>query len=74
MGLLSGLFGGGNYVTVKVKGALNPIIGKNVEEKKFEKIEEMERQGYVLVGCTGQDVSGGFIVDCIEYTLVFRRA
>ncbi len=69
-----------NFVTVKVRGSLRPTFGKNVEEKKMEKIEEMEDQGYTLVNSTGQQLDygngllGGLFGDkMIEYTLVFRK-
>ncbi|MDE5602062.1 MAG: hypothetical protein K2J16_06150 [Clostridia bacterium] len=74
-----GLFNS-KYTTVKVSGSLTPILGKNVEQKKAEKIAEMESQGYTLVSCTGlkHNGGGGFITgfmggNIVEYTLVFEK-
>jgi len=76
-----GLFGNSGYTTVKVVGSLRPMFGKNVDQKKVEKIDEMERQGYELVSCTAKQLGGGggflggFLSDgnTIEYTMVFRK-
>lgn len=83
MGLLGDMLGMGSrgrFTTVKVSGSLSPIIGKNVEQKKAEKIAEMESQGYTLVSCTGKQLGGGggFLDgfmggNSIEYTLVFQK-
>ena len=67
------------YETIKVVGSLTPMLGRNVEEKKAEKIASMERQGYQLISCTGRQICGeGFIGglmgnSTIEYTLVFKK-
>lgn len=82
MGLFGDMMGiksRGRFTTVKVSGSLSPIIGKNVEQKKMEKIAEMEQQGYTLVSSTGKQLSGeGFLGgfmggNGIEYTLVFEK-
>ena len=55
------------------------MLGRNVEEKKAEKIASMERQGYQLISCTGRQIRGeGFIGglmgdSTIEYTPVFKK-
>lgn len=90
MGLFGWIFGSNSnsdFETVTVKGPLRPnSYEKNVEQKKVEKIAEMEAKGYELVSSTGRQVDygsegligsflSGFRGDStiIEYTLVFKK-
>jgi len=80
MGLFNIFGSNSKYTTVKVVGSLNPILGKNVDQKKAEKIAEMAEQGYRLVSSTGRQLGGGggFLGgfmgnDTIEYTLTFVK-
>lgn len=63
MGFFSNLFGGdGSYKTVEVTGETQPSFGESVTIKRIKAINEMEKQGYVLVDETvSQNARNNFL-------------